>query len=133
MPLLLPCGNAIAHKRSCAYAWATTRPPPWNGCEQNVPRKAAVAAPANLPPDTDDDDVDRASNHRHGPVFRHRDPGLVADRGGLGAECLCGFRILSRLVPRPPDSVRLHLRADPPPARRHPSSDLGCRLWLRTA
>ena len=60
-----------------------------------------------------------------GPLFRHAASGLVADRGGLRSQRLCGHRIVHELVVRPVHPVRLHLGADPPHAGRHPPSSSG--------
>ena len=101
-----------------------------NGRNQGPRRAAAVAAPANLPADADDDDVDRASHHRHWPVFRNAAGGLVADRRRR-PERLCALRMVRRFLDRPADPVRLYLGADPSHAGRRPPSDLGYRPRLR--
>src|SRR5579862_2729912 len=51
-----------------------------DGRNQGPRRAAAIAAPANLPADADDDDVDRSSHHRNRPVLRHRAAGVVVHR-----------------------------------------------------
>src|SRR4029077_13029481 len=93
---------------------------------QGPSRAAALAAPANLPADADDDDVDRASHHRLRSVFRHAAAGVVVHRRRR-PERLCALRVVHRLLDRAPHPVRLHLGADPPHAGRHPPSDLGYR------
>src|SRR3954463_10706871 len=109
--------------------WTWTIQRTGDGCNQNV-RTATLTTHPDLPLADADGHVHPASHHRRWPLFRHAADGLVADRRWLGAKRLRKNGRLYQFGVRAAHSVRLHLGADPPHARRHSPPDLGCRLWL---
>src|SRR6266702_3575986 len=124
VPRAAPAAHDADHHDGRNKLARTTRP-----C-----RAAAIAAPANLPADADDADVDRPSHHRFRQLLRHAAVGLVVDRRGE-PQCLCQIPMVREFLDRPADPVRLHLERDPPHARRHSPPDLGhrSRLWTERA